>query len=58
MLTRKVESRIKVEQIKQEPFFKDINWKLLEEKKINPPIILDQLLEEDLNAEDEIMVIE
>ena len=40
MLKRKPEKRITIQQLKRDPFFKDINWDKLVKKEIEPPIKL------------------
>lgn len=40
MLERDPAKRISLDDLKNEPFFKEIDWKLMEEKKITPPIDL------------------
>ena len=40
MLNKKPRERITIAQIKAHPFFKDINWKKLAERKVVPPVFL------------------
>ena len=40
MLNRKPRERITISQMKTHPFFKGINWKLLAERKVPPPLLL------------------
>ena len=49
MLNKKPSSRITIDQIKSHPYFSDIDWNLLAERKVNPPIML--LLDEEYGSE-------
>lgn len=54
MLSKNPVSRITIPNVKQHPYFKDIDWELLAQKKINPPILLstDQDKNQGLDEED------
>jgi serine/threonine protein kinase len=40
MLSKNPASRITIPNVKLHPYFKDIDWELLAQKKVNPPILL------------------
>jgi len=50
MLNKKPSQRITIAQMKQHPFFATINWDLLAQKKIKPPVVL-SMDDEDVQKE-------
>ena len=40
MLDKDPKKRITIKDIKKHPFFKEIDWNLLSQRKINPPVKL------------------
>lgn len=51
MLEKDPEKRIAIEKVKQHPFFADLKWEDVAQKKLKPPIDVSQIMLKD--AEDE-----
>jgi serine/threonine protein kinase len=52
ILNKNPQRRLTIEQIKQHPFFSEINWEDLTAKKIKPPLFLSQKDLEDVSDEE------